>query len=433
MTSTKTDQTKIKPNTFFAFRINNTKYEFNLRSLFLTAVLVVFIAFELFFAGGYVDEVFGIFALGMLLILIGKLKKNDLVSMILLLSTVALGLLSNITSGVTVAKSSIFIDVLTQIKVILAFYFVKSFFTDREKQSVLDLLLPISKLFCIVTFVLSVASQFTNLGMSPDRRYGLNCFNFVFAFNFEYIATYMVVFATFVCSNKLSKNQKLIYYFMALVAIALNLKSEAIIFAAAYIFLFFYLRKHQKLNIFVILLLIGGVVFLGQFQIDNYLAKEGTARHEFFVYAFKNANDHFPFGSGFATYGSAEAAKHYSPLYYDYGFHKIWGMTPDANGTFLNDTYWASIIGQFGYIGTLLIGLVYISIFFIFTNKNYKFDQKAFLYANFAQYVIHAIGAGIITSSSGMIGFMAMALVCQNGSEVDLTSKIPTLNINFRR
>lgn len=431
MTSPPNNSLKKGNGLFYSININNKKFKFNIKSFLLFMLMLVFIGFEIFFQGGYVDEVFGIASLMVLLIFIQRLNRNDLVTLILLLSAIAIGIISNLTSGVSVSKFSIFLDALTQFKVILAFYFIKSFFTDDEKRSTVDLLLPLAKLFCIASFICAIASQFVDLGMAGEVRYGLNCFNFIFTFNFEYIATYMLVFACFICTDKLNKNQKLLYYFMSLVAIVLNLKSEALIFTMAFIFLFFYFRKHQKLNIFVLLLLVAGTIFLGQFQIDNYLAKEGTARHEFFVYALKNANDHFPFGSGFATYGSAEASKNYSPLYYEYGFNKVWGMSPDFRA-FLTDTYWASVIGQFGWIGTSLIVVVYTSIFFTFTNNKYSFDQKAFLYAAFAQYVIHAIGSGIITSSSGMIGFIAMAIACQQSSNIDLKNKIPTVKFSFR-
>lgn len=432
MTSPPNNPLKKTSGFFYNININNKSFKFNIKSLALALVMLVFIAFELFFQGGYVDEFFGIFSMLVLLVFIQKLNKQDLITLILLLSAIAIGIISNITSGVSVSKFSIFLDALTQFKVLVAFYFIKDFFTDEEKNSTLDLLLPLAKLFCIASFICSIASQFVDLGMGAEVRYGLKCFNFIFTFNFEYIATYMLVFAAFICTNKLSEKQKLIYYFMSLVAIVLNLKSEALIFTAAFIFLFFYFRRHNKLNIFVIVVLIGGTILLGQFQIDNYLAKEGTARHEFFVYALKNANDHFPFGSGFATYGSAEASKNYSPLYFEYGFNKVWGMSPDFRA-FLTDTYWASVIGQFGWIGTIIVLTVYVATFFLFTNKKYRFDQKAFLIAAFAQYVIHAIGSGIITSSSGMIGFIAMALACQKGSDVNLKSNIPSLKIKIRR
>ncbi|MFR5371868.1 MAG: hypothetical protein ACLTGK_08800, partial [Eubacterium sp.] len=170
---------------------------------------------------------------------------------------------------------------------------------------------------------------------------------------------------------------------------------------------------------------------LGQYQISTYLTHEGAARQVFNEYAVKTANNYFPFGSGFATYGSAEAAKNYSPLYTQYHFDKHWGMSRDF-GPFLNDTHWASVLGQFGWIGAILMGIVYIRIFVSFTNsKSIRFDLKAFLYATFAQFVIHAIGSGIITSSSGMLGFVAIALASQVEVDKDVSIRLPKIKISF--
>lgn len=172
------------------------------------------------------------------------------------------------------------------------------------------------------------------------------------------------------------------------------------------------------------------LIFVGRYQIDTYLTKEGTARRVFYEYAVKNANTYFPFGSGFATYGSAEAAKNYSPLYYQYGFVNVWGMSPNYKA-FLTDTYWASVLGQFGWIGIVLMGVVYIRVFRSMTSLNFSYSQKAFLYADFTQYVIHAIGAGIITSSPGLIGFMAMALFIPHEKDMDKGILLPKVRIKL--
>jgi hypothetical protein len=174
----------------------------------------------------------------------------------------------------------------------------------------------------------------------------------------------------------------------------------------------------------------GAVLFISQYQVDTYLAKDGTARRVFYEYAVKNANSFFPFGSGFATYGSAEASKNYSPLYYLYNFDEVWGMSPNFRA-FLTDTYWASVLGQFGWIGAFIMIIVYLRVFFSFNNGKFKYDQLAFLCAAFAQYVIHAIGSGIITSSPGMIGFMAIALCSQSEIENDKAIRLPKIKIKI--
>ena len=77
---------------------------------------------------------------------------------------------------------------------------------------------------------------------------------------------------------------------------------------------------------------------------------ERMARPESFKVAFgKIIWEYFPFGSGFGTFGTAAAAKIYSPLYYKYNLDSIWGLSPD-NPMFLADVFYPTL-AQFGVVG----------------------------------------------------------------------------------
>lgn len=75
------------------------------------------------------------------------------------------------------------------------------------------------------------------------------------------------------------------------------------------------------------------------------------------------AYDYFPFGPGPGTLFSGGSIKNYSPVYYDYGIDKKWGFGPYDDRQFYNDTYWAQIIGQFGFIGVLILSLLILFLF----------------------------------------------------------------------
>ena len=129
-----------------------------------------------------------------------------------------------------------------------------------------------------------------------------------------------------------------------------------------------------------------------------------------FKYAFVTANKYFPIGSGFATYGSAQAAKSYSVLYQLYGFSNRWGMGAGENSFYLNDTYYPMIIGQFGYFGFFIFMFVYYKLFSVFKqikNNNYKIPLlyllALILFANF--------GNGGITSISGVLLMTCLGVV----------------------
>ena len=59
--------------------------------------------------------------------------------------------------------------------------------------------------------------------------------------------------------------------------------------------------------------------------------------------------DYIPFGSGLGSFGTAAAAKEYSPLYYKYQLDNIWGLTPD-NPMFLADAFYPTL-AEFGIVG----------------------------------------------------------------------------------
>ena len=60
-------------------------------------------------------------------------------------------------------------------------------------------------------------------------------------------------------------------------------------------------------------------------------------------------HDYIPFGSGLGSFGTAAAAKEYSPLYYDYQLNNIWGLSPD-NPMFLADAFYPTL-AEFGIVG----------------------------------------------------------------------------------
>ncbi len=59
--------------------------------------------------------------------------------------------------------------------------------------------------------------------------------------------------------------------------------------------------------------------------------------------------DYIPFGSGLGSFGTAAAAKEYSPLYYKYELDKVWGLTPD-NPMFLADAFYPTL-AEYGLVG----------------------------------------------------------------------------------
>ena len=56
--------------------------------------------------------------------------------------------------------------------------------------------------------------------------------------------------------------------------------------------------------------------------------------------------------------------------------------------------------------------MIFINIFISIKRQAFLNNyQKAFLYAGYGQYIIHAVGSAILSSSAGMLGFIGLAMI----------------------
>lgn len=403
----------------------NTYY---VKSIFVVILFLVMIVIEVGNGRSYHDEVIGVVSAVYLIFFRNRIEKRDMITIITLAVVVAIGLVSNLVSNLTSSLFSIGIDVVAITKLIFGFFALKYFLSDKEKQATINMLLPLSKLYTLASFVCSIISLFADIGMSGEERYGIPAFRFIFFHSHQYVAVYMLVFGVLVCNTKMTDKERRFYYTLAIISLVLATKAPPIMFSVIFIGLSYYFKDHERVSPGIVILGAILIIALGWYQIENYLLRDDVPRHIFFEYSFKTANHYFPLGSGFSTYGSDQAARNYSKLYYQYGFDKMYGMTPDE-GMFLSDNFWAMAIGQFGWIGSIIYIGVFVRIFMTFSNKKYNNQRKAFLYAAYLQYMIHAVGSAILSSSAGLIGFMALAMFTV--SDNDTHKRKSRLKIHF--
>lgn len=87
-------------------------------------------------------------------------------------------------------------------------------------------------------------------------------------------------------------------------------------------------------------------------RFDGYyvsgLSNDELARPMTYKTSLKILYDYFPFGSGMGSFACNGAWKYYSPLYYKYKLHDIWGL--DEGGGFICDAYYPTL-AQFGIVG----------------------------------------------------------------------------------
>ncbi|EUJ18732.1 hypothetical protein PGRAN_15392 [Listeria grandensis FSL F6-0971] len=118
-----------------------------------------------------------------------------------------------------------------------------------------------------------------------------------------------------------------------------------------------------------------------------------------------------PFGSGFATFGSGSSVKNYSPLYDVLEYYRIYGFTRE-NPQFLNDSYIAMFIAQFGYIGmACFVGIVLLFLLMISKRSG---NLQAFVLVLFLYAVTSLFTELYLTTSLGIVTFFLMGTVLGN-------------------
>lgn len=288
-----------------------------------------------------------------------KLNAAVYAAMFLLVIVVCLGLLGNITWEVQTQAAPILIDIFTCIKFPLTVISGSMVFS-KSSDIFFGVIEMEAKVVVAVLFVLGVANLFVDYGMGADLRYGLRSFMAVFGH-----PTYLV-FACVGLSVILLANWKhnLSWIIVALVVISLSLRSKGLVYAAIVVALLVLFSRRNKISILQVVVCAFLAFFIAYDQFVAYFQTNGFARTELLQTAFEVANDHAPYGSGFATYGSAVTAdlQYYSSLYYEYGLSTVWGLSPDWPA-FLSDTFWPTVLGQFGWMGVLcyagVVGLLF--------------------------------------------------------------------------
>ena len=127
--------------------------------------------------------------------------------------------------------------------------------------------------------------------------------------------------------------------------------------------------------------------------------------------------DYIPFGSGLGSFGTAAAAKEYSPIYYKYHLDEVWGLDP-SNPMFLADAFYPTL-AEFG-----IVGLIF---FLIFWKRRLWEANKIpnLIYYRMALMCILALALESTADSSylsgkGMGYFMILALCLNSARKVNV-------------
>lgn len=237
-----------------------------------------------------------------------------------------------------------------------------------------------ARLIALVLFALFLADRWFHL-WPAEVRYGIS--SAVLFYNHPTYLVGAMVFLLVVLTIFYEK-KNLPCIAMALTLMFFSLRAKSIASAAVYVLMFvFFLVFRWELRLWHVIVAGVGSIVIAWNQIRYYFITLAghSARSVMLLQSIEAMKDHFPLGTGFGTYGSAEAAKHYSPVYVMYGLHQNYelrdvtnidrtiGMIEksshlvsrfqnDPEGTlygnvFLMDSFWPTIFAQVGILGTV--------------------------------------------------------------------------------
>lgn len=378
---------------------------------------------------GYCDELLTVIMAMYVMILFAKrnLYKADSNIVILMMFFTIYGLISNIFSGLAYSWMSVFIDALLQWKIFVGFIAGKYIALNYDDEYVADSLETLCKIMLVVGALCGFVSLFVDIGMasySADQRYGIPAYYFVFGNSGRYGAIVGCELLFILWKNR-GENVRT-YELLALINMLLTTKGAVYIIFVTYIvlqILFRKLNKNPEIDVKTIIPLGIAGVATSSYQITSYLLDEKAPRALLIRYGFKTANSYFPFGSGFATYGSSEAVKHYSKLYELYGWANKWAMGKQ-NGDALNDNYLATIIGEAGYVGLFIFIGLFVNIFRQINAIKCDVKSKAMIMSIYIDMLVCFLATGITKSSIGMMVFVIMGYFCglSKGKEIEYDS-----------
>ncbi len=384
----------------------NKKFNiFNINILISIFAFLVFISMDLirFINIPYLDELIAILMLLYLLFafVYDNIKRSMLPFILTITIICVIGLISSVVNFSNMNVINNITDIFLFVKPFIFFLFGMLL---KDKS---DLTLKSIRVLSKATIVIVFASFLIFIATSKAVFYSIfdkNAFGFL-ATHAGSIANPIILCLTIICSSKSKTN--IIYGIMAAIII-FAIDSGIGKLGLLLIIYFFLFLKYFRPKIRYVILFGIVIVMLSMDEITNYLTNTSAVRYLMIYYGIITALRYFPFGSGFATYGSTIAKQDYSYLYYEYGFNHIYGMMPGDDGMYLSDTYYSMIIGQFGFIGTMVF-LIFLLIIFAYINKLGEKNKQYAAYTLFL-YVL-AMGLGFnIGGISGCSYFLLLGI-----------------------
>ncbi len=327
----------------------------------------------------YLDELFsyGAIFLAIIFILMNRKKLSRHVVRLVILMVIILicGIIGNVIYNYQ-SISNAFKDIIIVFKSILIYISTIIVLRDfdifkYDKQISFHL-----NLTTAVIFTLSIINLFVPIFPYYDFRWGINTQTLFFSHPTYLASTCSAMICILI---GLAKGNK--YNYISVLALTVVIvfsgRIKAIVFITIYLFIAYIILNDKNIKVSnLIFISIPAVMVSYERVLNQIILNDKYPRAILNRYGLIIANEHFPIGSGFGTFASYISGQFYSNIYSKYGIDTIYGLTRDYHPT-ISDSFWPMIVGQFGYIGLVSMGLIvfdiFIQLFKSRTNNKYYF------------------------------------------------------------
>ncbi len=271
----------------------------------------------------------------------------------------------------------------------------------------------IIKFQILIIFIFCILNLFFDINMTHDYRYGIRSYKFLFGTGGE-LVLYCIYFFFILFLFDKNKNIK----WNVLLCIICFMTFRGVGMGTVFCFVCIYLLDFFKLKLscksFIALIPI--FTLLGWNQIKIYFLSETmSARAYLLRYSFENVKRFFPIGSGFSTYGSALTLSNYSPLYYEYGFNKVWGLSKH-DPMFLTDSFWPMLLGETGILGLIVYSFILIVMLYYVLNrtKNYRIGTLLSIFLFLIILFYSTSSNGVLVGNYSVYLFLLLGILPKN-------------------
>lgn len=290
----------------------------------------------------------------------GKIRRKDGLIVLIVIALLIIGFKGNFDSKIQNNSILCIFDAFNIFKFIGAILGAQLIFDHyRFKELLIEYTSFMVKLAVAISTICMILNFFANIGMHTDYRYGIRAYNFLYSRvgDFYNACVLWIIILTASLYYRNSKNTKL-FIVLALINMCATLRSRAWGYALLFVILYYALiiRRERKFRWWYAAAFAAMVSFISADQFSYYFSGN-RARKVLLKYGFITARNYFPLGSGFATYGTAIAQRHYSELYRIYNFSLYWGLSPDRR-SFLTDNFWPAVMAEMGFIGAVLMAIL---------------------------------------------------------------------------